>query len=111
MQQVGEGEFDGAIVQLFQTRRSIPDAGEVRFHLLVVGVHFAPFGALHPQRLNGADHNAAVVAQVVRPEVGEVGDVERAHPAVKSVVQRLPISMAGIFQGFDCLPADGIGRH
>ena len=111
MQQIGEGKLDPATLQLLQTRPSVWDSGEVWFHLLVMGVDLAAFGVRHPQRLNGADHNATVIAQVVRPNVGEVGNIEYAHPTVKVFIQDLPIRVASVLQRFDCLRTDSLCRH
>ena len=111
VQQVGKGKLHGAAVQPFQARQRWRQRGEVRLHLLIVGVYLAPLGALDAQRLNGADHQAAAIPQVVRPDVGEVRNVEHPHPAVKRRVQYLPVRMTRVLQRLDRLPADGVARH
>ena len=111
VQQVRERELDPAAFQPFETGRGLGDGGEVWLQVLVVGVDLAALGALDPQRLDGADHDAAVVAEIVRPDMGEVRDVEYAHPAGEVFVQRLPVGMAGVLERLDGLQANGVGRH
>ena len=111
VQQVGEGVFHAAVFAPLQPRRDGVRPGEMRLHVLVVGVHLAAFGALHPQGLDGADDDAAGVAQVLRAEAGEVRDVEHAHLSGEGVVQGPPVGVAGILQRLRRLPADGVGRR
>ena len=111
VEQVRERELDPAARQPFEARRGLRDRGEVRLQVLVVGVDLAALGALDPQGLDGADHDAATVAEVVRAELGKVGDVEHPHPAREGFVQRLPVRMAGVLERLDRLGADDVGRR
>ena len=77
----------------------------------MVGIHLAAFGIGHAQGLDGADHEAAMVAQILRADVGEVRDVEHAHPPAERFVERLPIRMPGLLERLRGLPADGSRRR
>ena len=111
VQQVGEGVFHAAVFAPLQPRRAGVRPGEMRLHVLVVGVHLAAFGALHPQGLDGADDDAAGVAQVLRAEAGEVRDVEHPRPSGEGVVEGPPVGVVRILQRLRRLPADGVGRR
>ena len=62
MQQIGEREFDAPAGQLLQPGPRRRHRGKVRLQVLVVGVHLAALGVGYAQGLDGADHEAAVVA-------------------------------------------------
>ena len=111
VEQVREGELDAAVFPWFETGCGLGDAGEVRFEVLVVGVDLAPLGVRDPKGLDGADHDAAMVAEIVRPDMGEVRDVEYPHPPGERCVQGLPVGVAGALERLDGLDADGVGRH
>ena len=78
----------------------MPDIGEMRLHLLVMGIDFAPLGTPHPQRLNRTDHNATMIADIVRSNMREIRNIEHPHPTIKSIIQHLPIRMTS---GLQCL--------
>lgn len=109
--QVGEGELHPAAVQPFQSRCRGGEAGEMRLHVLVMGIDLAALGVGNAQRLNGADDDAKLVADVVRAQLGEVGNVENTDAAAKSFVQGAAIGVAGILQRLHRLAADDVGRH
>ena len=83
----------------------------MRFNVLVVSVDFADTGVCDTQGLDRAHHDAAVVTQIVRPDMGKVGDVEHPYPAVERLVQCLPIRMTGMLQCLGSLLANLVGRH
>ena len=111
VQQVGKGELDPAACRFFQALRGIPDTGKMRLEILVVSVDLAAVGVFDAQGLNGADHDAAVVTQVVWPDMRKVGDIEHPYPAIERFIQRLPVRMTGMLQRFGSLLANLVGRH
>jgi hypothetical protein len=75
----------------------------MRLHVLVVGIDLAAFGVVHPQRLDRADDNARVIADIVRTDRREVGDIEHPHQALELRIERPAIRMARVAQRFDRL--------
>ena len=112
VEEVGEGELDAAAlpVKLLQPRRRRRNLAEVRLHLLVVGIHLAPLGVGDPERLDGADDDAAVIPHDPRAETSKVGDVEHLHPSPERLVQHPAVGMTEGLQRLHGLAPDGVGR-
>ena len=111
VEQIGEGVLYAAVLQRLQVRHVLWQSGEVRFHVLVVGIDLAAFGVRHAQGLDRPDDDAATIPQVVRAYMDEVRDIKNSDPSVERVVQHLPIGMLGVLQGLDGLLPDGFCRH
>ena len=110
-QQVAEAVFDRAALQAFQAGGVGRDADEMRLQILVVGIDLAAFGAVDAQGLQRADHNDDFILQVLRAELGEVGDVNHQQLPAKDCFERQAVRMAGLLECGERLGADGVGGH
>src|SRR6185312_10201734 len=115
MHQVREREFDFSLelsfLCAFEIGRVCRNAGEVRLQVFVVGIDLAPFGVLDTKRLDRANDEAKIAANVLRPDLRKVGYIEYAHLSPEEFVKRLPVRMTRILQRLDGLQPDRVGRH
>ncbi len=75
----------------------------------MVLINLAAFGVLDTEGLHRADNDAGVLCKIVWSDVGEIADVENAHPSGECIVERGPIGMARIAKRQGGLLADDIG--
>jgi hypothetical protein len=111
VQQVGEGKFRPAPVELFQTGRQALQRAEMRLHVLIMRIDLAAFRVRHPQGLNRADDDAGVVANVMRTDDRKIRDVEDAHASIEHLVQRPAVRVPRVLQRLDRLQPDRVRRH
>ncbi|HUF21306.1 MAG TPA: hypothetical protein VMP00_11190, partial [Burkholderiales bacterium] len=84
----------------------------MRLEHLLIGVNVPACGALHPQRLDGADRNDRAAAEILCAQLLAVGNIDyRQAVGGVMVEQRLPVRMARCFQRFEGLGANRFGRH
>ena len=100
-----------AVAEPLQVGPGRVQPGEVALQRLFVRVDVAALGLFDAEGLDGADDDADAVAQVGRPEVVDVGDVEDGDAAFERVVERLAVGVGRVLERVRGLEADGVGGH